>query len=177
LQHRWTVDGGDYRSKLVEATGYPGEQEAMKVLGWALFYVEHEVKDLKLGAAAGVRAGDGSELPEAPYANLGTEAVRANLRGFRAMYQGCGADGAGLGFDDWLIEANESELSQNILTAYENAQAAADAFPAWNQATQADFQALYATVKMLTDHLKNDLFGGGSPIGLALPPTISGDTD
>jgi predicted lipoprotein len=177
LQRRWAADGENYRQKLVDATGYPSEPDAMKVLGWALFYTEHEVKDLKLGVAAGVRAGDSGEPPEAPYANLGTEAVRANLRGFRAMYQGCGADGAGLGFDDWLVEGGYPDLAQEIVTAYENAQAAADAFPAWNQATPADFQALYATVKVLTDHLKNDLFGGNSPIGLALPPTISGDTD
>lgn len=177
LQHRWAADGGNYPPKLIDATGYPSEPEAMKVLGWALFYVEHEVKDLKLGVAAGFRAGDSSAPPEAPYANLGTEAVRANLRGFRAMFQGCGADGAGLGFDDWLIEANEAELAQDIVTAYENAQATADAFPAWNQATPADFQSLYATVKVLTDLLKNDLFRAGSPIGLELPPTIAGDTD
>jgi predicted lipoprotein len=177
LQHRWSAEGENYRLKLVDATGYPKEPDAMKVLGWALFYTEHEVKDFKLGLAAGVRAGDSGEPPEAPYANLGTEAVRANLRGFRAMYQGCGADGAGLGFDDWLVEQGSPDLAQDIVTAYENAQAAADAFPAWNQATEADFQALYATVKVLTDLLKNDLFGGNSPIGLALPPTISGDTD
>lgn len=177
LQQRWAEGGGNYRPKLVDATGYPSEQEAMKVLGWALLYTEHEVKDLKLGVPAGVRAGSTGELPEAPYANLGTEAVRANLRGFRALYQGCGSDGAGLGFDDWLIEAGHPELAQDIVTAYENAQAAADTFPAWDQATPGDFQGLYATVKVLTDHLKNDLFGSGSPIGLALPATISGDTD
>jgi predicted lipoprotein len=173
LQQRW----GAYRPQLVDATGYPGEQEAMKVLGWALLYTEHEVKDLKLGVPAGVRAGDAAEPPEAPFANLGTEAVRANLRGFSAMFQGCGVDGAGLGFDDWLIEAGHPELAQDIVAAYDHAQATADAFPAWSQATPADFQTLYGAVKVLTDHLKNDLFGSGSPIGLALPPTIAGDTD
>jgi uncharacterized protein len=177
LRRAWAPDGENFRLKLVDATGYPSEQEAMKVLGWALLYVEHEVKDWKLGVPAGYTLAGPVELPEGPYSGLGTEALRGNLLGFRALYQGCGPAGEGIGFDDWLSEAGHPELAQEIIDAYQAAQAVAEAFPPWSQATPAEMDALYRAVKALTDPLKNDLFGGGSPLGLTLPPTLSGDTD
>ena len=106
-----------------------------------------------------------------------TAAIRENLRGFRGLFQGCGPDGEGLGFDDWLSEAGHAELASDILTAYGAAQAAADAAPELDQASPEQLEQLYQVVKHLTDLLKNDLFGAGSPLGLSLPKGIEGDTD
>ena len=177
LRRAWAPDGGNFRPVFVDATGYPNEQEAMKVLSWALIYIEHEVKDWKLGLPAGHTASAPISVAEAAYSGLGTSAIRANLRGFRSLFQGCGPDGEGLGFDDWLSEAGHAELGQDIVAAWQNAQAVADAAPALEAASPQELEAFYQAVKSLTDLLKNDLFGAGSPLGLTLPKGIEGDTD
>lgn len=177
LRQAWAVDGGNFGPRLVEATGYPSEQEAMKALSWALLYVEREVKDWKLGLPAGHTATAPVSVAEAAFSGLRTAAIRQNLRGFRGLFQGCGPAGEGLGFDDWLSEAGHAELASDILTAYDAAQAAADAAPELDQASPAELEQLYQAVKHLTDLLKNDLFGAGSPLGLSLPKGIEGDTD
>lgn len=177
LRQAWAVDGGNFAPTLVDATGYPSEQEAMKVLSWALLYVEREVKDWKLGLPAGHTATAPVSVAEAAFSGLRTAAIRQNLRGFRGLFQGCGPQGEGLGFDDWLSEAGHGELASDIVTAYDAAQAAADTAPELDQASPEELEQLYQAVKHLTDLLKNDLFGAGSPLGLSLPKGIEGDTD
>jgi predicted lipoprotein len=177
VRQAWSADGENFRAKFVDASGYPSEQEAMKVMAWALLYMEREVKDWKLGWPAGYTATAPVSVGEASFSGRGSEAIRANLRGFRALFQGCGADGEGLGFDDWLSEAGHGELATDIVTAWRTAQATADAHPRAAEATPAELDALYLAVKALTDLLKNDLFGAGSPLGLALPKGLEGDTD
>ena len=63
------------------------------------------------------------------------------------------------------------------MNAWQNAQVVADTYPAFADATPAELEALYRAVKALTDLLKNDLLGAGSPLGLALPKGFEGDTD
>lgn len=173
----WSPDSGNFTPVFVDATGYPSEQEAMKVLAWSLLYIERDVKDWKLGVPTGHTATAPVSVAEAAFSRLKIEAIRQNLIGFRGLYQGCGADGEGVGFDDWLTEAGHPELAQEIVDAYVNAQAVADASPPLDDATADELEALYQAVKRLTDLLKNDLFGAGSPIGLTLPPGLEGDTD
>ena len=114
---------------------------------------------------------------ESPFAGVGTENIRANLLGFRRLFEGCGQNGEGLGFDDWLTEAGHAELAADILRALRNAEDAAVAFPPFKTATAAQIQSLYATIKQLTDMLKTDLFGAGSPLNLKLPASVENDTD
>jgi uncharacterized protein len=177
LREAWAPDGGDFTPVFVDTTGYPSELETMKVLAWSLLYVERDVKDLKLGLPAGYTAPGTVSVAEAAFSGLKVEAIRENLRGFRGLFQGCGPDGAGLGFDDWLTDQKHGELADEIIQAYVAAQAAADDAPALDQMTPAELDALYQAVKRLTDLLKNDLFGGGSPLNLTLPPGLEGDTD
>ena len=176
LRGAWAADGGNFGPVFVDTTGYPSEAEAMKVLAWALLYVEREVKDWKLGIPTGHTLTEPGPA-EATFSGLKLVAIRENLRGFRRLYQGCGPAGEGLGFDDWLTEAGHPELAQEIVDAYVLAQAAADSSPELDLATPAELEHLYQEVKRLTDLLKNDLFGAGSPIGLTLPKGIEGDTD
>jgi hypothetical protein len=178
LRAAWAEDGGNFRPVFVDATGYPSDElKVMTVMAWSLIYIEREVKDWKLGIPAGYTLKSPVSLPESPYSGLGTENVRANLRGFRALFQGCGPEGEGLGFDDWLTEQNHGELAGDVIAAWQNAQAAADAYPQFSQATPAELEGLYRAVKALTDLIKNDLFGDGSPLGLDLPEGVASDTD
>lgn len=177
LQSAWSPAEGNFRSVLVDATGYMNEQEAMKAISWSLLYVEREVKDWKIGVPSGHTVNAPVGTGEAPYSGLGTEAIRANLRGFQRLFAGCGPSGGGLGFDDWLIEAGHPELAADIVNALDGAQTAAAEFPRFADATPAQLEAFYQTLRVLTSLLKNDLFGAGSPLGLSLPAGIGSDTD
>jgi predicted lipoprotein len=170
-------DRGNFKPTFVSASGYPSEQEAMNVLGWALIYIEREVKDWKLGIPAGYTLSAPVTGPETPFARVDTDTVRANLHGFRALFQGCAADGSGLGFDDWLAKANHAELADDIIAAYGEAQAKLDATPQLHEASSAEIEAAYQALRKLTNLLKGDLFGAGSPINLKLPANVEGDTD
>jgi predicted lipoprotein len=170
-------EGGNFKPLFVRASGYPNEQEALNVLGWALIYVERELKDWKLGLPAGYTMTAPVTGPEAPFARLGTEAIRANLRGFRALYQGCASDGSGLGFDDWLEAVGHGDLAGEITAAYAEAQAELDSFPPLDEASPEQLDSAYQALRKLTSLLKSDLFGTGSPINLKLPATVEGDTD
>jgi predicted lipoprotein len=175
LRRAWD-SSGNFKQTLVDFVGYGSAQEALNVVAWALLYAEREVKDYKIGPFAGFRAGPAAE-PESPFAGMATEMIQANLRGFRSLFQGCGADGVGLGFDDWLVEANHAALAEDIRLAWAGAQAAADAFPAFVTTDLAQRRALYDAVKVLSDLLKGELFGSGSPVNLKLPAALEGDTD
>lgn len=177
LSTSWLDAGGNFKEKLVSASGYGSDQEALNVVAWSLVYLEREVKDWKLGVPAGYTVAAPIDGPESPYAGVATESIRANLRGFRSLFQGCGHDGEGIGFDDWLSAAGHPDLADEIVNAWKKAQEAADAFPSFHKASAEEVDTLYWAVKELTDLLKADLFGPGSPLNLKLPATVEGDTD
>lgn len=177
LRARWAPDDGNFRPLFVDATGYRDEKQAMTIMAWSLLYVEREVKDWKLGVPAGYTATSPVSLPEFPYGGLGTAGLRGNLRGFKRLFQGCADDGSGLGVDDWLNDAGVPDLASDIVNAHRAAQAEVDGFPPLASATPAELEALYRSVKALTDLLKSDLFGSGSQLGLSLPDGIASDTD
>lgn len=178
LRTAWSPDGDDFRSDFINLVGYPtDEHKTMTVMAWSLIYVEREVKDWKLGVPAGYTLSSPVILPESTYSGLGTENLRANLRGFRALFQGCGEGGEGLGFDDWLIEQNNGALAADIITAWQNAQSAADSYPRFSDASPHELETLYRAVKALTDLVKSDLFGDGSTLNLDLPEGVASDTD
>jgi len=177
LVDRWSPSGDDFHAAFVSASGYPDEQEAMNVLGWALLYIELEVKDWKLGVPAGYTVGAPVSGPETPFAGQQTALLRANLEGFRRIFQGCGEDYAGIGFDDWLVDAGHPDLAVDIIAASEHAASGLGSLPRFSTATTAEIQGAYAAVKVLTDLLKADLFGTGSVLNLKLPASLEGDTD
>lgn len=177
LIQSWKPDGGNFRQTFVSASGYPDSQEALNILAWALVYVEREVKDWKLGIPAGYTLTHPVTEPETPYAHVGSDNIRENLAGFQRLFQGCGENGEGLGFDDWLNDAGHPELASEMVTALGNARAAAESFPRLDTATHEELETMYRAVKALTDPLKNDLFGAGSPLNLKLPAGVASDTD
>lgn len=178
LRELWAADGENFTATFVDAGGmYPDEQEVMKVLAWALIYVEREVKDWKLGIPAGYTLNHPVTLAESPYAGLGSEAIVANLEGFRSLFQGCGEEGEGLGFDDWLEAVDHPELATEMVEAMNAARAAALEFPPIAQATPEQIEVLYQKIRALTSLLKSDFFGAGSPVNLELPGGVQSDTD
>ncbi len=176
LLELWTSE--DFRSTLVTAGGnYPDEQEALKVIAWALVYLEREVKDWKVGIPAGYTSTHPVTLPETPFARLGIETIRANLQGFRALFEGCGVNGEGLGFDDWLTQAGHAELAEDIVRAWGVADRTVTEVSSLETASPSELDALYQALRAVTSLLKADFFGDGSPLSLDLPGGVEGDTD
>lgn len=177
LSATWSSGDAGFYQQFVSASGYPSEQEAMNVLAWALVYVEKEVKDYKLGMPAGYTLVAPVNEPEAPYAGVGNDNIAQNLIGFRSLFQGCGENGTGLGFDDWLTEAGHAKLAEDITSAWQTAFESAKNLPPLSEAPAPTLDRAYLDVKALTDLLKNELLGTGSPLNLDLPDSVAGDTD
>lgn len=173
----WSPSGQNFEEKFVSASGYPDEQEAMTILGWALMYVDFEVKDYKIGTPAQIITGAPVLGPEAQFAGIQSELLRRNLRGFREIFQGCGPDYSGVGFDDWLIAAGHGELADSLIAASEKAERTIGALGPFGGLTLAELTEAYSAVRDLGNLLETDLFGAGSPINLKVPASVEGDTD
>lgn len=175
LVNVWANDGEDFGSALANAEGYGSQQEALNVVAYSLLYPYEVVRDLKVGPLAGI--GTALFNPETPYALVDVQTIRANLAAFQALFQGCGPNGEGLGFDDWLSAVGAGDLSEDILSALQTVQAHAAALPPLHQASTEQMAAFYADLKVLSDLLKEELFGSGSVINLKLPAGAASDTD
>lgn len=173
----WSPSDGNFQQTFVSASGYPDEQEAMNVLGWALIYLEREVKDWKLGIPAGYTVGAPVSGPESPFAGEQSSLLIPNLAGFREIFEGCGPEHSGVGFDDWLAEAGHADLAADIVLATEAAEPVLAELPRFSTASPQQIDAAYVAVKGITDLLKADLFGAQSPLNLKLPASVEGDTD
>lgn len=183
LRNLWDPAGGNFRQKLIDGTGYDkpaigADQEALNVVAWSFVYVERHIKDWKVGYPAGLTPQAQVSGFEAPHAGVAVEALRANLEAARRIFQGCGEGYVGTGFDDWLTAAGHGDLAADIIAAFDGAQAAAAAFPAFDAASQQQFLALHAAIKPLSDLIKNEFMAGaGSPLNLSLPGGFEGDND
>lgn len=189
LVHAWEPADGDFLSELAAPGGksaYATEHEALEAVVGALFYVDSEVKDLKLGTPLGLTP----ECPNSPatcpdavesrYARLSTEHIAENLAAFRMVFQGCGAKHVGLGFDDWLrTKPDGDELAERMLDALDAAQAAVSGLdPKLEEAIlampPAEVLAVHAAIKALTDLFKTEMV---TILMVALPPSAQGDND
>ncbi|MFO0676119.1 MAG: imelysin family protein [Polyangiaceae bacterium] len=182
----WSPAGGDFVGELARAGSgsrtFATQQAAFDALTMALFYVEKETKDLKLGRPLGyVECTTGSTCPEAVesrFARTSTAHVRANYRGFRRLFQGCGENGAGFGFDDWLVAVGAGDLATRMIAALRGAEIALDAIDVplddAIRTTPDRVAAAHAALRALTDPLKTEFV---SILDLELPKASEGDND
>lgn len=175
LVNVWDPAGENFTPKLLAFDGYGSEQETLNVVAWSLMYPEQEIKDLKVAPLAGYAQTPPN--PETPFARVEIENIRANLRAFRRLFQGCGDGGVGVGFDDWLVASGNQPLAAQLVSTLDTAQAAADAFPAFSAATPAQFESFYTALRGLSNLLKTNFFGSASPLNLKLPASAASDTD
>ena len=185
LLFAWDPAGGNFRKKLTQPGNggvYPNEQAALTAVWNGIFYVEKEVKDYKLGIPLGVSpdcvSGLCPESLESRFAHVSTANIRQNYLGFRRLFQGCGGNYTGLGFDDWLDAVGASDLRGRMLTALDAAQKAIDALdpPLEISITQHTDRvwAVYAALKQLTDLLKSEF---ATVLNLDLPVGAGSDND
>lgn len=175
LVNVWAEDGENFGVTLANHEGYGSEQEALNVVAWSLLYPYDSVRDLKVGPLAGI--GTALPNPTAPFAHVDTESIIANLAAFRALFEGCGRGGEGIGFDDWLIAAGADELAEDILAALDDIEAHAAVLPPLHEASTDEMAVFYDELKVLSDLLKGQFFGSGSVLNLKLPAGVASDTD
>lgn len=184
----WSTQQGNFYATFVNAGSgsavYASNQDAFNVVSDALFYVEQELKDWKLGWPLGL-VPDCVNAPntcpndvESRYAHVSTDHLRQNLIGFRRGFEGCGLNYYGLGFDDWLTSVGAEDLAERMLTALVDAQLAVDQLaPPVEEAIVTSPQkvaAVHAAVKKLTDLLKTEFV---TVLNLELPAGSEGDND
>lgn len=162
---------------------YMTTQGAMNRVSDAMYYVEKEVKDLKLAVPIGLRecaTPPCLDALESQYAHHNKANLRANLVAFRQLLEGCDDDSyAGVGFDELLVGANAADLATRMKTNIGNAQAALDAIEESDlrQALvddPASVRAFYDAVKSVTDLLKSEFI---TVLDLEPPMGLEGDND
>lgn len=185
LKRAWSPDGGNFQALLVSGSDNPifkSEQQVLNAIGGALFFLDSEFKDLKLATPLGLTpectASVCPDAVESRYTELSVAYLRENLIGFRRLFQGCGADYAGLGFDDWLRDAGAGELAERMLSHLNQLGAALAGVPgSLAQALVSDRAsplAIHTATKAVTDELKADLV---TVLNLELPSASEGDND
>lgn len=180
----WRDGSGNFYDQITKPGGklFRDQQSALNTISSAMFYIEVEVKDVKLGrilnrSGTTCQATTCPEALEAPLSGLSGQNLRDDLASFRDAFQGCGGRNRGLGFDDWLDAVGASTIKMHMLDALADADAALNDIPSLESALRDDpasVTAAYAAVKKLTDLLKGEL---PSALGVEPPAGLEGDND
>lgn len=181
----WDPTRGNFKAKLMSpgaGSPYPSDKEAMNVVFHGIFYLEKEVKDFKLAVplarSPACFAALCPEALEARFAKASLSNLKLNFRAFRRLFQGCGANDTGLGFDDWLDAVGASPLRIRMVDALDGAEKALDdVTPPIEDSLLADAahaQFLYDKLKEFTDIFKTEFI---STLNLDLPPGAGTDND
>lgn len=163
------------------STTFATAQEALNALSDALFYLDKEVKDMKLAEPMGLSMACTADicpnLRESLYAGRSIANVADNLRGFRLVFAGA-MDGAGRGFDDLLNDVGAGALATQMISLIDAAIAVAEGYEADVPELLAEdplaMQPLYDAVKAITDLLKTQFL---STLDLEVPNRAEGDND
>lgn len=189
LRRAWEASGGDFVGQFGapgQGSAYASEQAALEALTAALFYLDQELKDLKLGTPLGLT----DACPNAPqtcpdalesrYARLSKEHIRQNLEGFRMAFEGCGPNHGGLGIDDWLRSKDGgADLAERMLAGLDGAEATianmgSDMEDAIAATPPDEVRAVHTAVKAITDLFKTEMI---NLLMVSLPASSQGDND
>ncbi len=192
LSDAWKVGGGDYAAVLKGAGGsgnpWSSQREALNALSDTLFYLDAEVKGMKLGQPAGKVANScgtadapcAKEL-ESPWAKHGKVNVVENLRAFEALLFGIGSDGVeGVSFDDWLVKVGAQALADKLRADTAALRKAVDAIPGAlgtaieDEAGRAKVTEAWAAGKEVSATLKSQFL---TTLSLDLPDAAAADND
>jgi len=114
----WSIDGGDYRATFVNPVNTP---DSLSALSDALFYIELETKDEKIGLPSGISVDCAQKTCpsgiESPYSETSFQHVRDNLVAFKTSFNGKN----GLGFDDIIIARGFASTAQQMNDDIDNA--------------------------------------------------------
>ncbi|MEM6925650.1 MAG: imelysin family protein [Myxococcota bacterium] len=180
IRTEWTTEGG-YADNLANAGGagsdFDNDTQALNAIFDAMFYLEKVTKEAKLATPAGLLSDECSTACETrlelTWSQSSTQAVVANLRGFRNLFTG----GEGTGFDDILEDQGDGALAEQVIADTDAAIALGEATAELNGLLPDDPEpviALHDAVKKVADELKGDL---ATLLALEIPSEAAGDND
>jgi predicted lipoprotein len=186
LAERWAPSGGDFATMLAEPgqgdSPYASEAEALDQVFRAMFYVDKQTKDAKLGvpigAVAGCLAVPCVSLLELRWSDDSTAAIVANLRALQLLLDGGPDPATAAGFDDLLANIGQEEIADTLRTDIAAAIALGEGLePPLDQLVTSDpaqAQALFEALKTVTDTLKGPFV---MALMLTIPAEGAGDND
>lgn len=183
VRGHWGSDG-DWTDALANAgepdSHYDSVFEAMDEILAVMFYLDQEVKDLKIAKPAGLRDCASEACPgdvEFVWSKASKEGAVANVEAFGLLYFG-GEAASGTGFDELLVERGAEALESDLTAAVVGAPVALQSVPGgFEEALVADPSALdesHQAVKAITDLLKGEF---ATTLDLTIPQEGGGDAD
>lgn len=186
LRKAWDPEGENFLAEFsragAESKSFATSQEAMNAVSDAMFYVDKELKDIKLARPAGLSDCVEEVCPdkrESPWANRSLDNIRQNLIGFQQLFLG-GApeDTDAPGFDDLIRRMGVDQLADDMSARTAEAIAATDAV----EGTMVDALAddpqsivdIFVATKGITDLYKSQFF---DVLDLEVPNRGEGDND
>lgn len=202
IESGWMSTGGNYRAAFIDVADDGALDVVLNLVSDALFYIEKETKDKKLGIPLALKSGECAtaacpDAVESPYAQQSLQNVKANLQSFLDLYTG----GSGLGFDDLIAQAGGSSTNAGFAGDVNAAIALVDAMLSDSSSLVAEAQrivdqglaaqcqnsnanpatiqteracALHGYAKRITDRLRTDFV---TYVGVDLPDRVQGDAD
>lgn len=186
LVEAWSPEGGNFIEELTNpgrsGAVYGSAQEGLNAVSDAMFYLEKESKDMKLGKPLGITGCTESQCPddlESLWAVWSKPHVLANLRSFQLLYHGGPADSSeALGYDDLLVDMGAENVADDMTSAIEEAISATEAVPGTFRdaltENAAAMEAAHAAIQAVTDILKSDFL---TVLDLEAPDRAAGDND
>ncbi len=186
----WTEGDSPFLEDLANAglagSSFASAQEAVNVVSDALFYLDSDVKTMKLAEPAGIAMNSCATVQEpckaeleSPLSLRSKDNVVRNIEGFSLLFHGNAPDGSeGLGFDDFLIELGATDLATTMSRDIVGASTAVvDISGPLETALDDDYDgvvAAYNATKEVTVSLKSQFL---TVLALDLPDSAAGDND
>jgi uncharacterized protein len=162
---------------------FASQQMAFNTVSDAMFYLDDQVKNMKVGKPAGLVPeclappclGD----VESAFAKRSKEHIRANLDGYEMLLKGCGPGMTGLGFDDLLAALGAQAVADKLAGTVTAARAALDALtePTFEEDIQKNpngVRALFEALRGNAAAMKADFV---TVLDLEIPKKVEGDND
>lgn len=184
LDEDWS--GGRYGDLLANPgegdSPYANVDAAIDDVFRAMFYIDLQTKDAKLGAPLGLTDGCASvpcvDLLEAPHSRDAAEAIASNLEALKVLVQGGTEPETDTGFDDLLVHAGQPEVADDLLTkidaAIADARALSESLHTVFVTDPARAEQLHASIREVTDILKGPF---SMALRLQIPAEGAGDND
>jgi uncharacterized protein len=186
LVDAWDPAKGNFVSEIANAgqsKTFTNQQLALNAVSDAMFYLDIEVKNMKVGQPAKLDescpAPPCSGTVESPWAKRSKEHIRANIDGYEQLLHGCGPGGTGLGFDDLLNAVNAPHITTKLDGSVAQMRAALDALkePSLEEDIErnpAGVRALYEALRGNATVMKTEM---ASVLNLELPKVVASDND
>lgn len=186
LVNLWSGDNGFakvLKSAGAEQSEFASTHDAVNRITDAMFYLDSITKDLKLAAPIGLATnscGTASCVQDLE-SNLSDNAlanIKSNLIAMQSLFLGAPLGTDAVGFDDYLVDVDASDLATTMAADIQAALDATDTFEgsmidAVNNNPER-IQTLHSAIKVVTDNLKSMFI---TYLSLELPLTSAGDAD